>query len=61
METKELIKKNRYDLELLRMTCDRKEPKNEQENTANYLALSEMEQNLLTNMEENGRFAFNKS
>jgi hypothetical protein len=55
METQELIKKNRYELELLKMTCDRKEPKNEQENTANYMALSEMEQNLSTSTNENGR------
>jgi hypothetical protein len=39
-ETKSLIEKYREELELLKMTSDRKESKQEVENTNNYLALS---------------------
>ena len=39
LETKSLIEKNRVELELLKMTSDRKESKTEQENTENYIAL----------------------
>lgn len=39
-ETRQLVEKNRIELELIKMTSDRKETKQEQENTQHFLALS---------------------
>lgn len=52
LETKSMIEKYRVELELLKMTSDRKESKQEQENTANYIALSYNDTNANKNADD---------
>ncbi len=44
-ETKSLVEKYRVELDLLKMTSDRKESQQEQENTANYISLTYLDRN----------------